>query len=367
MPRHIKKKNGNGNGNGHEDEKELTREALKELAQAYYDKHGTLAGFGDQHRISDGEGFFRAKTKGPARNGTGKRVSIVPTADRAKSDAKKAEAIAQQTVEGAQQLTRKPKGLQRHHQRMVDLYAPFFEGLNDKEAQELAQWFLDEGAPLGDTPGNPVDMRQRDHNAIHTWMRQNGIEVSAKKRPSFAHLTLNERLVPALEYLKYVQGGVDEQLQMFDTFTPRTLPVETKALDIDAADGAIKLKRLKMTALAGAGLATYGAFGTAASAAETVGRAQIASKTMDPADIAQTGLSAASLLGDGIAYIPTPVTQAIGNGLSMAADGGNMLIDGMRSEETRKTIEKVVSDPMNEIEYWGKKGLKMLGGAVRYW
>ena len=45
-------------------------------------------------------------------------------------------------------------GLEEHHKRVVDVYAPFFEGLSNKEAKELAQWFVDEGAPLGNVAEN---------------------------------------------------------------------------------------------------------------------------------------------------------------------------------------------------------------------
>ena len=42
-----------------------------------------------------------------------------------------------------------PEGLEGHHIRAVKQYEPFYKGLNEKEAAELTQWFVDEGVPLG--------------------------------------------------------------------------------------------------------------------------------------------------------------------------------------------------------------------------
>ena len=62
--------------------------------------------------------------------------------------------------------------------------------------------------------------------------------------------------------------------------------------------------------------------GTAASAAETKGRAELALKTKNPIDALQTGLSAASLAGD---FVPVA-----GELISTPADTANLVIDGVR-------------------------------------
>lgn len=211
-----------------------TRNELRIKAQQYHNANGSLIGFGT-HKISDGEGTFEAKTKGSKNGRT--RVSIVPARSGVQSDTQKKDDIKDQTVLGSKPLKSKikTKALQRHHQRMVNLYKPFFEGLNLLEKIELAEWFAKEGAPLGDTPGNPVDMRTRDHHAIHKWMRDNKIEVGKSKQTSFKGLSLNERFAPALMYLEHVQAAVDEQMGKYKTYPAK--PVNT----LTPSNGAVKL------------------------------------------------------------------------------------------------------------------------------
>lgn len=211
-----------------------TRNELRIKAQQYHNANGSLTGFGT-HQISDGEGTFEAKTKGSTNGRT--RVSIVPAKSGVQSDTQKKDDIKDQTVLGSKPLKSKvkTKALQRHHQRMVSLYKPFFEGLNLLEKIELAEWFAKEGAPLGDTPGNPVDMRTRDHNAMHKWMRENRVEVGKSKQLSFKNLSLNERFAPALMYLEHVQAAVDEQMGKFKSYPAN--PVST----LTPSNGSVKL------------------------------------------------------------------------------------------------------------------------------
>lgn len=167
---------------------------------------------------------------------------------------------------------------------------------------------------------------------------------------------------------------------------------------LETVGGSIRLNRARMTALAGAGLAGFSWLGTAASAAETVGRGQIAAQTKNPLDFIQTGLSALSTAAD--------VVPVIGEVVSTPADAANVLIDTAREsakaikdpkvraedidayrramkphiypskppkvktkQKEKSTIEKVINDPMNELEYAGKQilgGLKAVGGAILF-
>lgn len=167
---------------------------------------------------------------------------------------------------------------------------------------------------------------------------------------------------------------------------------------LETVGGSIRLNRARMTALAGAGLAGFSWLGTAASAAETVGRGQIAAQTKNPLDFIQTGLSALSTAAD--------VVPVIGEVVSTPADAANVLIDTARESakaikdpkvraedidayrramkphlypskppkvktkpKEKSTIEKVIDDPMNELEYAGKQilgGLKVVGGAILF-
>jgi len=71
-----------------------------------------------------------------------------------------------------------------HHVNALKVYAPFFTGLDPKQAAELRK--LAEGAKiyLGNDPRNLTPLLKRKHrvdpDSIHTFMRENGIEGSSK-------------------------------------------------------------------------------------------------------------------------------------------------------------------------------------------
>lgn len=138
-------------------------------------------------------------------------------AQRTKYNAKRQTAATSQTVGenvyGKGVIAPKGSGLEEHHKRIVTVYAPFFEGLNPKETKELAQWFVDEGFPLGNVEENLEAAKKVEHSAIHEWTTNNFIEPkTGKPLLNFKNYTLNERLVPALTFLEQVQPAVDEKL-----------------------------------------------------------------------------------------------------------------------------------------------------------
>ena len=174
------------------------------------------------------------------------------------AEVRRKQRIAEQTGEVEKfDWKNKPKGFDGHHRRMVALYAPFYEGLNDKEKKELTQWFIEEGFPLGDAKENLALLLEDDHtgaeDSIHKWMRENNIQVrpgkpgesnfvfgkdgkidfvrggsdlgSSKAKegtalmPNLSHLSLNERLYPAAAYLENVQIPVEEQLSKYTAKT----------------------------------------------------------------------------------------------------------------------------------------------------
>ena len=71
-----------------------------------------------------------------------------------------------------------------HHVNALKVYAPFFTGLDPKQAAELRK--LAEGAKiyLGNDPRNLTPLLKRKHrvdlDSIHTFMRENGIEGNSK-------------------------------------------------------------------------------------------------------------------------------------------------------------------------------------------
>ena len=111
-------------------------------------------------------------------------------------------------------IAAKGSGLEEHHKRVISVYQPFFEGLNNKEKKELAQWFVDEGAPLGNVEQNLTALTKTEHKAIHDWMKTNLIQPTGKPLLNFKDVPLNERLPAALMFLENVQPAVDEQLSL---------------------------------------------------------------------------------------------------------------------------------------------------------
>jgi hypothetical protein len=108
----------------------------------------------------------------------------------------------------------------------------------------------------------------------------------------------------------------------------REIPEKFKA-SIPTATPPKPPSRKALKALAAAGLAAPSVIGTAASAAETTGRAQLATQTKNPMDWLQTGLSGLSLLAD---FIP-----GVGELISSPADLANLTIDGHREPKTVKS------------------------------
>jgi len=140
-----------------------------------------------------------------------------------------------------------PKGFEGHHKRAVKQYEPFYKGLNEKEAKELTQWFVDEGVPLGNVKENIEDLSPQVHkgkkDSIHTWARENNVQVFQDKTgkgnfsigkgkhegklivkggpdtgvkavmPDMSHLPLNARFGAIANYLEYVQGPMDTELE----------------------------------------------------------------------------------------------------------------------------------------------------------
>lgn len=259
--------------------------------------------------------------------------------------------------------------LEEHHKRVIGIYKPFFEGLNPKETKELAQWFVDEGVPLGNVKGNLEALTKQEHEAIHTWMKENKMQVSNKEFPSFKNMSLNERFPAVLTYLENIQPAADEQLSAI-----KQAASTNKLL---FKNGGVYLDRAALTGLAAAGVAALGPLGTAASAAELQGRSKLAAETKNMMDELQVGIAGTSLAGDVASYFPP--AAPIGEAVSTAADLANIGIDAYRKNPeaikqfaqqqlqekviepvTRpvKTVQRAIENPeefaRNELEYIGK-------------
>ena len=195
---------------------QLSWEEWQEKANAAYVK----GQYGAQQMIADwgypagmtAEGYKIEFDKGKVKrkNRVGRR------AQRARATSQRQSALQVQTVGpdvyGKGVVAPKGSQLQEHHKRVVGLYKPFFEGLNPAETKELAQWFVDEGAPLGNVQKNLEALTEQEHESIHAWMKKHRMQVSNKKFPSFKNVPLNERFPAVLTYLEQIQPAADEEL-----------------------------------------------------------------------------------------------------------------------------------------------------------
>jgi len=250
---------------------------LKLAAEWMADNGGKIGGFTKEHgylkgkNASDKMTVFGISSKGTLLD------KIQSLGLKQEAEVRRKERIADQTGNVKTfDWKNKPKGFDGHHKRMVALYAPFYEGLKNKDKLELTQWFIDEGFPLGDAEDNLALLLEDDHtgaeDSIHKWMRENNIQVrpgkpgesnfvfgkdgeldfvrggsdlgSSKAKegsaimPNFKHLSLNERLYPIGAYLENVQKPVEEQLAKY---TANANPAnQTNSLDPNASNITVK-------------------------------------------------------------------------------------------------------------------------------
>lgn len=236
-----------------------------------------------------------------------------------KKDAKvRTESLQQQTL-GNNKLadTPTPKGFNDHHMRPRGVIQQFFEGLNEKDSEELARYAQDELLmPVGDHPANNARIPDAVHDQHHAYARANPGLERGFDMDKFKGYTLNQRKEALKLYKEQIQPALDEDLFR-------------RMQKFNIENGSVKLNRKAMTALAAGGIAALGPLGTASSAAEVKGRTEIAGETGNIVDQAQAGIASLSLAGDVASY--NPITAIPGSLVSTGADALNVVIDGGRA------------------------------------
>ena len=198
---------------------------------------------GKQYRLQNVSRYFRTSTNDKTKtlNPTFLDVELNKEVTTARANALKIQTSP--NVEKWNPKADAVEGLEAHHKRMVKMYAPFYEGLNEKQAQELTQWFVDEGVPLGDAKTNLKNLSPKVHKQIHKWMIENNIQVRPDKTgkgnfvtldkgpgkgtsfvkgskgvavkavmPSFKDIPINARFPLISNWLTYVQDPIDSKL-----------------------------------------------------------------------------------------------------------------------------------------------------------
>lgn len=100
-----------------------------------------------------------------------------------------------------------------HHVRMLQMYSPFFENLNDADIAELAK-FAAKRFPLGDVKANIALLDEDFHNQLHNFMREKGYQLRsgvAKGTPDLGD-TLESRKAALTHFFDNVQEPIEQEL-----------------------------------------------------------------------------------------------------------------------------------------------------------
>ena len=103
-------------------------------------------------------------------------------------------------------------GFDRHHKRMIMLYRPLYEGLNDADSYKLSLHAAKQGMPLGDVDQNYEMLSKSDHNELHRYMEKQGMRPS--DMPDFSKATLENR-IKAFDvlYKDFLQPDIDKKTE----------------------------------------------------------------------------------------------------------------------------------------------------------
>ena len=124
-------------------------------------------------------------------------------------------------------------GQEDHHMLFRILFAPFYKGLNEREAAEMTQTLYESGFPLGNIEENLTYLDKDLHKQLHGWAIENQIQVS--------NWSMDDWEAGERNIMKgLARGGADNEIYV----NPKKI---TKA-DIDA--GVRKIPQAKFPAIA---------------------------------------------------------------------------------------------------------------------
>ena len=117
------------------------------------------------------------------------------------------------------------KGQQDHHMRFRTLFQPFYEGLDEADAEELTRWFAEGESPLGNVAENlegiDSDLHQELQDSLHVWAKDNQIDVKPYTQEQWSKFDeKTKRMVPNQRNIKtdrktgslIAQGGADGEI-----------------------------------------------------------------------------------------------------------------------------------------------------------
>ena len=225
-----------------------TKEEWAKAVNEYKAKHGTTRGFQKgklEYIDANGEKWsYAAGTRGgpghPRRASstaayTERRGSMEVDQTLGAKDKSDADTVFKEAGEKAG--VEKGKH-QMHHMRTLNQYEPLLAGLSKTDQIEALKWFESEGFPLGNLEGNLKKMymnakaggttiadTHQGTGSIHEYMRKNRMEPNTRQAEYkqiaklFEGKSLKERLPMYVDYLKYVQGDLQEKLEVPTDYT----------------------------------------------------------------------------------------------------------------------------------------------------
>ena len=304
---------------------------------------------------------------------------------------------------------------QMHHMRTLNQFEPLLAGLEGAELEEALLWFKNEGFELGNLEGN---LKKQFNNAkaggttiadthqgtgsIHEYMRKHRLEPNTRQKEykqmqaMFKGKSLNERLPMYVNYLEYVQGAVQQKLEVPTSYDwinntrkqvgtipsgPRAgqrLPVNRATLadaiirdlqqpTLEVRGGNIKIKPIQAVRAARGLSPMWGSLPIGIAAVGMSGQSALANPTAET--IEDVGWDVANLAADAATLIPTPWTVAGGEALQKTLGVAQQARMGQRElakqEGLPEPIQKFVEDPLNELEYAGNQVMGFLGDALK--
>lgn len=277
-----------------------TRAGWIKLAQNYRAKHGNLKGFTDKHGFGywpNKQGNFtlyKPDTDSSVKGGI-KLKGYYGRLSQKTKDRIKRDNTALKQLFGGDTFPKTKGGLEVHHKRKISQYAPFFEGATLEEARELARYAAEDlKSPLGNSKENADYIKNRPHSKHHAWERKNnftaeGFTELTKDGPfpsDFTNADLETRKYALNRFLANEQPKIDANLAAVKEFD--NWREHTNGRIADVAKGISPRARIKALGIASM---APGLLGTAADAAETTARVDLARKSGNPVDWLQAGIS----------------------------------------------------------------------------
>jgi len=149
-------------------------------------------------------------------DGRAKHVTLYDSAKRADKNAREVLLETMGDKTGAAKQTkygRKARNLkigqQDHHIFFRTLFEPFYKGRSQKEQLELTNWFVKQGTPLGNVlenlEGIDSDLHQENWDSLHSWAKDNQIDVKAFTKDEWA--AGNRNIMGG-----FARGGADNEI-----------------------------------------------------------------------------------------------------------------------------------------------------------